>query len=1110
LSAIRPSISRRRLSLSLAAFLVAALAIQVLPASVQAASSTFTPVADTYSQSNKPDSNFGTSVRISAQNRTTEIRRAYLRFDVQVPSGSVVTKATLRLTANGSGTSTGVDLRAVADNSWGESSLTYRNGPAVGSAVVAHAAGYADNASVSLDATSLVGGSGVVSMAITTESDSWHGFDSREASSGKPQLVVETVPVTTTTTAAPAPSPTSTFVAVADTYSQSNKPDSNFGTSIRISAQNRTTEIRRAYLRFNVGIPSGSVVSKATLRLTANGSGTSTGVDLRAVADNSWGETVLTHRNAPAVGSTVIANAGGYADNATVSLDATPLVSGPGLVSMAITTESDRWHGFDSREASSGKPVLVVETSSTTSTTAPPTTTTTAPSTTTTTSPAPPPPPPPGPAGSLHSTATQAFVDANGDEVRLRGFNVIPVWGNSPGQTWDSAKYTQIRSKGFNAVRFVLYWDDFEPSRGTWNQTNLTTLDTAVSRAKAAGLYVVLDMIHLWGSGGFNDVPAWAKTGDSVTTVQTNGAGFLKMLAGRYKNEPMVAAYDLVNEFARSPIDQNAVLRAYDSLISQVRTVDPAKIIMIEPTYGDSSIAGSLADFANLTNKTNVVWSLHDYFGGGDDDGYSSSGAQSGTYLWNGTTGYSSPNLAQLENHLLVHVNKSRAAGIPMWIGELGIGSGVANHDLWIDQQIGLFNKYGLGFAWWEYYTTGPLSATNSDFTWKPWVDRLLAGTTSTPPPPPPADTTPPAAPTGLTATAGNASVSLDWADNTEADRAGYRVYRANADGTWPSTSIATTTASSYLDTGRTNGTTYTYRVTAFDTSGNQSTPSANAFATPTGSAPPPPSGSDPVIVAAGDVACPGVCGQDDTANLIDAINPAAVLGLGDYQYDYGTLANMTKYYDPYWGRFKAKTYPANGGSHDFYGTGDYLSYFNNGGPVTLKAEGSYSYNVGSWHIVALNSYCFERSSCDETAVTNWLKADLAANPAACTLAYFHQPYWTSPSNHNRLTTTKPWIDALYNAGADVLLQAHNHFYERFAPQNPSSARDDARGLTAFVVGTGGRSFYSPSGTAANSVARNGNTYGVLKMTLRSTSADFKFMPVAGSTYTDSGTINCH
>jgi hypothetical protein len=199
------------------------------------------------------------------------------------------------------------------------------------------------------------------------------------------------------------------------------------------------------------------------------------------------------------------------------------------------------------------------------------------------------------------------------------------------------------------------------------------------------------------------------------------------MLAGRYRDEPAVAAYDLVNEPYRFPIDQNSVLRAYDQLFGQVREVDPDKIVLIEPTYGDTSVAGALGDFSNLKRRTNVVYSLHDYFAGGDDDGYAADGQQKGNYAWDGVTGYPAPDPAALEAHLRVHVDKLRAAGIPLWIGEFGIGAGVVGHDRWIADKVALFKRYGLGRAWWEYRTTDTFSATLPDGPWQPWIDLLGA-----------------------------------------------------------------------------------------------------------------------------------------------------------------------------------------------------------------------------------------------------------------------------------------------------------------------------------------------------------------------------------------------
>jgi hypothetical protein len=525
------------------------------------------------------------------------------------------------------------------------------------------------------------------------------------------------------------------FAPVADGYVRSDAPRTSFGGRRLLSAMRAPRQVRRAYLRFSVRVPAGQTITRATLRLYARSRGTRAGVELRGVRIDSWRQSALSWRRAPAFGPAV-ARARRYADRSWVSLDATALVRGPGLASMALVSRAPSWQGFASREDPKHPPRLIVRTAAvpggpghTGLAGAPP-----AVDGQPTAASLPLPtggggvlasPPPTGPG--LHSTPTQAFVDASGQQVLLKGFNVVPVWRGNPGSTWDASRYLQIKAKGFDAVRFVLYWRDFEPQRGVFNQTSLATLDTAIARAKAAGLYVILDEIHLWGSGGFQDVPGWAQIGDSVATIQANGGGFVTMLAARYRDEPAVAGYDLVNEPYRTPIDQNGVLSMYDALIRQVRAVDPDKIILLEPSYGDTSIAGSLADFSRLSDKRNVVWQLHDYFAGGDDDGYRSDGAQTGTYVWDGATGYANPNPAQLEAHLLVHLQKAAQVGLPVWIGEFGIGNGAVNRDRWIADQVALFRRYGLGYAWWEYHTTEAFSATDTNFSWQPWVD-LLAG----------------------------------------------------------------------------------------------------------------------------------------------------------------------------------------------------------------------------------------------------------------------------------------------------------------------------------------------------------------------------------------------
>jgi hypothetical protein len=165
---------------------------------------------------------------------------------------------------------------------------------------------------------------------------------------------------------------------------------------------------------------------------------------------------------------------------------------------------------------------------------------------------------------------------------------------------------------------------------------------------------------------------------------------------------------------------------------------------------------------------------------------------------------------------------------------------------------------------------------------------------------------------------------------------------------------------------------------------------------------------------------------------------------------------------------------------------------------------------VGTWHVIALNSNCSNAGGCSPTTPQGrWLAADLAAHPNACTLAYWHIPLFSSGGRAASNSSTM-WT-ALYNAGADVVLNGHDHIYERFAPQTAAGVRDDARGLREFIVGTGGANHTTLVGVAPNSEVRNDNTFGILKLTLHANSYDWQFVPAPGTgTFTDSGSQACH
>jgi len=270
----------------------------------------------------------------------------------------------------------------------------------------------------------------------------------------------------------------------------------------------------------------------------------------------------------------------------------------------------------------------------------------------------------------------------------------------------------------------------------------------------------------------------------------------------------------------------------------------------------------------------------------------------------------------------------------------------------------------------------------------------------------------------------------------------------------------------------------------------------------PSSTTSPPP--GDPVFVGAGDIANSG-SGDTATAALLDAI-PGTVYTLGDNAYDSGTTTEFANYYDPTWGRHKARTKPSPG-NHDYNTAGatGYYGYF--GAAAGDPAKGYYSYDLGNWHIVVINSNIARGAG---SAQEQWLRADLAASTKPCSLAYWHHPRFTSGANHAPDTSMGPVWQALYDFNADVVLSGHNHQYERFAPQNPSGQLDTTRGLREFVAGTGGASHYSFGTIQPNSEVRNGDTFGVLKLTLHSNSYDWKFVPEAGKTFTDSGTGTCH
>ncbi len=257
------------------------------------------------------------------------------------------------------------------------------------------------------------------------------------------------------------------------------------------------------------------------------------------------------------------------------------------------------------------------------------------------------------------------------------------------------------------------------------------------------------------------------------------------------------------------------------------------------------------------------------------------------------------------------------------------------------------------------------------------------------------------------------------------------------------------------------------------------------------------------ILIGAGDIANCENNNDEATAKLLDE-NGGVVFTAGDNAYDDGTARDYQNCYGPTWGRHLGRTRPAPG-NHDYNtsGAAPYYAYFgSNAGPAGL---GYYSYDLAGWHVVSLNSNIAAGSGSPQY---EWLRADLASNRTACAAAYWHHPVFSSGEHGNDSVMRAIWR-LLYDNGVEVIVNGHDHNYERFGLQNADGFADQARGVRQFVVGTGGKSPGEFKSTQPNSEVRDANTFGVLKLTLRTAGYDWEFIPVAGRSFRDFGTGTC-
>lgn len=260
-------------------------------------------------------------------------------------------------------------------------------------------------------------------------------------------------------------------------------------------------------------------------------------------------------------------------------------------------------------------------------------------------------------------------------------------------------------------------------------------------------------------------------------------------------------------------------------------------------------------------------------------------------------------------------------------------------------------------------------------------------------------------------------------------------------------------------------------------------------------------------LLALGDIAtCPS--DRDEaTSALADRFPDAVIATAGDNVYDSGTPAEWEECFEPSWGRHRERTRPSPG-NHDYVTDkgAPYYEYFGErAGPAGL---GYYSYDVGQWHAISLNSNCGSAGCAEDSAQVKWLREDLAASGADCTIAYWHHPRFSS-GLHGGSENVAPLFDVLYEHHVDVVLWGHDHHYERFAPIDTAGRRDPDRGVQAFIVGTGGAGLYFAPRPSAGTDALNTSTHGLLKLELSADSYSWEFIPVEGQTFTDAGSASC-
>ena len=935
--------------------------------------------------------------------------------------------------------------------------------------------------------------------------------------------------------AAPVLATTFSFTSVADSYTNSARPTSNYGTQTSVRVRNSSTS-HRAYLRFTVAGLDGAVQS-AKLRLFVVDASPQGGTVHRTTG--AWTEMGLNWNNAPPLDATVLATAGKVVAGTWIELDVTSAVTGNGDVNLGIQTTNSNSTLYASREAAED-PTLVVTTASG---------------------------PPPAPVANFSGTPLSGAAPL---QVAFSDLST-----NTP-TSWawdfqnDGSVDSTIKNPTFTYPSAGSYDVRLTVTNASGSDSKFVTGYVAVSSAPPAPVAIFtasptdgtapLQVTFTDHSTGGPTSWAWDFQDDGVTDSTAQNPVFTYSAPGSYdvrltvsnvggSDSQVIGEFVVVGapppapvaDFSATPTSGTAPLSvtfsdastnaptswAWDfqndgTVDSTVQ--DPTFVYSAAGTYSVRLTAAN-AGGSDAETKTGIV--VVGSGGGGsltfvpDADSQVKSTSPTGNYgtavslrlrnsseiyrsylkfTVSGLTGAptgarvrlyvadSSPDGGRIHSVAntwtetgIVWNNAPVISGTPLSsVGAVTIGT-------WIEFDVSAAVT-GNGT-----YSFGILNNSSDSALYgsRESADspELIVSTTQTTPPPV-------AGFTGVP-TSGSAPLNVQFTDTSSSGPNAW-AWDFQNDGTVDST--VRNPRFTYTSPG-----TYTVRLTASNSGGSNTLVRTSYVTIVAGPAPGP---TDVTFVGAGDIAACDSTGDEATATLIDGI-PGTVYTTGDNAYETGTAAEFANCYGPSWGRFKARTHPSVG-NHE-YGTQNasgYYGYF--GSAAGDPTKGYYSYDLGDWHIVVLNSNCSEIGGCGAgSPQETWLRQDLAANTDSCTLGIWHEPRFSSGAG-GAATFMVPLLQALYDDGAEVVLNGHMHFYERFAPQTPAGVLNTSTGIRQFTVGTGGKSLAGFTTIAPNSEIRDNQTYGVLKLTLRANGYTWEFVPIAGKTFTDVGSGFCH